>query len=200
MGNGAAAVKDPQTFSGVTTGQDPAELAHLIALLRHEGVKSYGEIGAREGDTFHAVMSALPVGSKGVALDLPEAKWGHNKTRRKLEAAVKDLVSKGYRASAIFGDSSTISTIRMFHGRGPYDAILIDGDHRLEGVTADWNRYGKMARIVAFHDINGDGQQWKDGSRVEVPLLWRAIQQQEYATAEFITPGSIMGIGVVWVQ
>ena len=46
----------------------------------------------------------------------------------------------------------------MVKKRGPFDAILIDGDHSLAGVSKDWQLYGELAPLVAFHDIAGAGQ------------------------------------------
>jgi hypothetical protein len=186
------------TRSGRNPSQNESELRGFIGLLQERNVRSYLEIGARHGDTFHEVMLGLPVGSRGVAVDLPGGLWGTLKSRRALEAAVRDLNARGYRCSALFGDSQTAATRRLVVGRGPYDAILIDGDHTLPGVTRDWEAYGRMAPIVAFHDIVGTGCAEKRGGRpVEVPILWDALRRMPHATCEFVAPGSRMGIGVV---
>lgn len=193
-------INRPATFSGRRASMETAEFNGLCKLLASDNVRVYGEIGAREGDTFHAVMSSLPIGSKGVALDYPGGHWGHKGSRRQLELAIADLNAKGYDASCMFGDSKTAACIRQFAARGPYDAIFIDGDHRLEGVTADWNNYRKLARIVAFHDIDGAGQADKKGATVDVPILWARVKEKGLRTVEFVTAGSHMGIGAVWVR
>lgn len=183
------------TFSGRKASQDAYELDGFVQLMRERGVKSYGEIGSREGDTFHHVLTSLPR-CRGVAVDLPGGRWGRVTTRSQLERAVADL---GPRASCMFGDSKTLATVRLFQSRGPYDAILIDGDHTLEGVTADWGNYRSMAPLIAFHDIVGEGQREKrpGGCAVEVPTFWRILKSQGYNTVEFVAPGSKMGIGCV---
>lgn len=188
----------PKTFSGRRASMEAGELARLLELFAAEQVRSYGEIGAREGDTFHAVMSSLPAGSVGVALDYPGGHWGHEGSRQRLERVVTDLNGKGYAASCMFGDSTTAACVRQFAMRGPYDAIFIDGDHRLAGVTADWQNYRSLARIVAFHDIDGAQEKDKTGATVDVPILWASIKAASARTMEFLTPGSHMGIGVVW--
>lgn len=186
-----------QTFSGRNPSQDEFELRSLIALLRERGVTRYLEIGARHGDSFHEIMLGLPEGSTGVAVDLPGGLWGTEKSRQHLMRAAADLTRRGYKASVLFGDSQTAATRRLIVGRGPFDAILIDGDHTLAGVTADWQAYGGMAPLVAFHDIVGTGQREKvRGREVEVPILWQQIKAQ-HQTVEFVAPGSLMGIGVV---
>lgn len=188
-----------ETFSGRRASQMDEELAGFLALLREEGVKSYGEIGAREGDTFHRVMMALGPGTRGVALDLPGGLWGSATTRPGLERVVDDLVQRDRKASCLFGSSRTLATQRVFVARGPYDAILIDGDHTLTGVTSDWEFCRGLARIVALHDIVGTGEIDKPSKTpVDVPLLWSAIERSGLRTRSFVAPGSKMGIGVVW--
>lgn len=166
-------------------------------MLVERGVKSYLELGARHGDTVFEVGIHLPLGSKIVAVDLPGGLWGTGKSRDSLKAAIAELNNRGYQASALFGDSQTEATRRLIVGRGPYDAILIDGDHTLAGVTRDWQNYGQMAPLVAFHDIVGTGQREKvHGNEVEVPVLWEQLKGCR-TVREFIAPGSAMGIGVV---
>jgi hypothetical protein len=187
------------TQSGRHLSQNADELRSFIDLLRRNGVVSYLEIGARDGDTFYEVVNSLPIGSKAVAVDLPGGKWGWATSRHNLRHAVNELRSLGYEASVIFGDSGAAQTIQQVMVRGPYDAVLIDADHRYEAVKRDWDVYGKMASMVAFHDIAGDGIRWKSDPTclVEVPRLWREIRATGADTVEIVSSGSGMGIGVV---
>jgi hypothetical protein len=102
-------------------------------------------------------MRALPAASVGVAVDLPGGLWGIGSSRHALQDAVEDLTAKGYAASCLFGDSQTPATHKLVKGRGPYDAMLIDGDHTLTGVSRDWELYKSCAPVIAFHDIVGTG-------------------------------------------
>lgn len=186
------------TFSGRRASQNEFELLSFIDLLKSRGVTRYCEIGARHGDTFHAVMSALPDGSHGVAVDLPGALWGIDSSRGHLTRAANDLRAMHYTVDVIFGDSQTREIADLVREFGPYDAILIDGDHSLPGVTLDWHLYGDMSSLTAFHDIVGTGQAEKvHGSPVEVPLLWASIVKGGAETVEFVGEGSKMGIGCV---
>ncbi len=185
-----------KTFSGLRSRQQPDELSAFIGILQAEGVASYLEVGACYGDSFHAVISALPIGTRGVAVDLPEAAWGKQSSRDCLQAAVLDLREKGYDVDAIFGDSAASDVQRLVMARGPYDAALIDGDHRYEAVKADWQTYGPQARLVAFHDIDGEGNSSRFG-RVEVPRLWREIRNG-FRHRELVGEVRGMGIGVIW--
>lgn len=187
-----------KTFSGRRASQNEWELRSFIALLVEHGVRRYLEIGAREGDTFHEIMQALPEGATGVAVDLPGGLWGKESTRDQLPRVVSDLERSGRHASWVFGDSKSHATQHLVVWHGPYDAILIDGDHSYSGVLADWQTYGDMAPIIAFHDIVGTGESEKvHGTPVEVPRLWAEIKASGLQTVEFIAPGSKMGIGVV---
>jgi hypothetical protein len=192
------------TRSGRRASQHPDELRSLIQLFKDRGVGSYLEIGARHGDTFHAILNSLPRGSVGVAVDLPGGLWGITSSRDFLDAAISDLRIRGYKVGAVYGDSTdqvvketVLDTASWYGLHGKFDAILIDGNHRYEGVSADWRIWGEMAPIVAFHDIAGDGViQPTSGDPVEVPRLWRELKEQ-HETVEFIAPDSKMGIGVV---
>lgn len=187
-----------QTRSGHRASQRADELREFIDLLRRENARRYLEIGARHGDTFFDVMMALPEGSFGVAVDWPGAKWGKGTSRAALEDAVQAIKASGRRAHAVFGDSRSMGIRQMVMVTGPYDAVFIDGDHTYDGVFADWQNYGPMARMVAFHDIDGEGQIDKSsGFPVQVPTLWREIRD-DFRHVEIIGTERGMGIGVLW--
>lgn len=186
------------TRSGRDASQNPAEIGPFIELLQAEGVRRYLEIGARHGDTFFDVMSSLPAGSMGLAVDLPGGNWGTRKSRSYLEEACSVLRTRGYDVRCLFGDSQNKGTANLIRAYGQFDAALIDGDHLYEGVKKDWELYRKQARLIAFHDIAGIGQlQKKSHLPVEVPRLWNEIKG-DYRHVEFIGDGSKMGIGVLW--
>src|SRR5690606_14663899 len=185
-----------QTFSGRNPSQNEFELRSFIALLRDRGVTRYLEIGARHGDTFHEVMTSLPAGSTGVAVDMPGGVWGKNDSRQALQKAVGDLNRRSYKCSCRFGDSQTSATKRLIVGRRPDDAVLPVAGHDRGGVPRDWNLYHDIAPLIAFHDIVGTGQREKvKGNEVQVPILWAEIRDR-YETVEFVDHGSKMGIGV----
>lgn len=188
-----------KTRSGRNPSQHPDEIFPFIDFLKGRGVRSYLEVGARHGDTFHLVAKSLPEGARVVAMDLPGGAWGKSSSVNALRDAIADL--SGYDAHMILGDSTKRDIIAKAKALGPYDAILIDGDHRYDGVKKDCINYAPMGSIIAFHDIVGEGQTTKDGSAipVEVPRLWREIKEAgDYKEIyEFIGDGSAMGIGVI---
>jgi hypothetical protein len=191
-------VGDIHGFSGKPWPQYQREIHGFIALLKAEGVRSYLEVGCRYGDTWHAVGSALPEGSLLVGVDLPgfksgtENKGSHQDSGLYLKRAAVDLRAKGRDAHVIIGDSHEQDTVQLTATFAPFDAALLDGDHSSDGITADWNSYGKMARMVAFHDIAGMGR-WPCQVR---PVYEKACIGRRHE--EFIYDGLRRGIGVVW--
>lgn len=187
-----------KTLSGRNPSQNEYELTRFIALLNARRVRRYLEIGARHGDTFYTIMTSLPPGSYGVAVDLPGGLWGTVKSKSALLNAVEQVNKSDRIAREIFGNSQDIKVVSRIQQMAPFDAILIDGDHTLPGVTQDWNLYRKMAPLIAFHDIVGIGMREKiHSSPVEVPLLWDRLKSEGYKVHEFIDHGSAMGIGVL---
>jgi hypothetical protein len=180
--------------------QDPDEIAAFGALLAGEGVTSYLEVGSKFGGSLWRVANALPIGSRIVSVDMPGGTKAWTESRRSLTACVEELNRRGYDARVIWGSSFDAAIIDQVRALGPYDAALIDADHRLPGVTQDWNNYGPMARIVAFHDLA-----WKRatdwvGTRIDVPEFWASIKDDFERTQEIILcpTGKNNGIGVLW--
>lgn len=188
------------TFSGRRASQNEFELRSMIKFLVDANVKSYLEIGSRHGDTFHEVMINLPVGSRGVAVDLPGGLWGRDDTAKSLFAAADDLRKRGYIIDVILGDSTEKIVIDKVIDKAPFDACLIDGNHVYDGVKADWENYRDTSSIVCFHDTVGEGQSEKRFMNpVEVPRLWAEIKADaKYANRchDFVDYGSKMGIGL----
>ena len=177
-------------------GDAGMEIDSLGELCVEQGVKSYLEVGARYGDTFYDIMSRLPKGSKGVCVDLPGGVWGTDGSLIALEKACGKLREMGYDITLIVGDSTDPGTVEKVKQEGPYDAALLDGDHRYAGIKTDFENYAPFCKMVALHDIVGHGQRHGPGIEVQVPKLWDEIRDDR--SVEFVAPGSSMGIGVKW--
>lgn len=183
-------------LSGQRLNQFPEEMDSFIRLLRQEGVTSYLEIGCRWGDTLHAVGMGLPEGSRIVGVDLPGIKTGGiaytvQGTEPYLDRAVATLKAAGRDAHLVVGNSREAETIARAHALGPFDAVLIDGDHTMEGVRADWENYGPMGHIVAFHDVMNRQTGWG------VRDLYARLAADRRSQLISIN-GHRRGIGVIW--
>ncbi len=174
--------------------QDEAEFAAFVDLLRQEQVASYLEIGARYGGSFWRIALSLPQGARVVAVDLPGAVGGKVGAIDALRACVGELRRIGYDAHLIEGNSQQADIVRRVKVIGPYDCAFIDGDHRLESVTSDWENYGPMARIVAFHDIS-----YTEQKPIHVSRLWEKIKAgHRHQEIKRHHTGRHNGIGVLW--
>lgn len=178
--------------------QNPEEIEWFANLLRKEGVRSYLEIGSKHGGSLWRVANALPNGSRIVSVDLPQGDGSFKETEVSLRECVKELLKRGYDAHLILGDSTQPDIVEQARALGPFDAVFIDANHTLPFVTKDWENYGSMARIVAFHDIG-----WKarpEPSKkmpIEVPILWNEIKQS-FRHQEINLDPRDNGIGVLW--
>ncbi len=175
--------------------QDHGELEWFIRLLQDRKVRSYLEIGSRWGGSFWRVAKGLPKGSTVVAVDLPPATM----TAPSLKACVKELFADGYNAHALFLDSHDLATVKKVMKFAPFDACLIDGDHSLAGVRADWENYNWLCDIVAFHDINWKRAPDWQGQRIEVPEFWAELKDRFKHDQCCLDPkNKNNGIGVVF--
>lgn len=176
--------------------QHPAELEEFIALLKREGVRSYLEIGSKFGGLLWKVGNALPAGSRVVSIDLPWGDGSFKQSQPWLEKCVGALKGGGYDAHLLIGDSHDPASVAFAAGLAPFDCVMIDGDHSAEGVRADWENYGPLGRIVAFHDISWLPRPSKKAP-VEVPKFWDELKAG-YRHVEIKRMAGDNGIGILW--
>lgn len=187
----------PKTFSGQIAVQEQGEFENFLNFIREKQIESYLEVGVGRGDSFHEIVSQMPLGSRALAIDLPEQAWGLNDSQIMLQHAVIDLNREGYRTEFIFADSKWPEVIRDVEAAAPFDLVFIDGDHTYDGVKSDFENYGKLGKYVAFHDIVDSMEPNLVNEVIEVPLFWQELKQK-YRYEEFIVEGSNMGIGLIY--
>jgi len=178
------------------------ELRDFLDLIQAEGVRRYLEVGVQRGLTFLSVGLTLAPGAQMVGVDLPGAAWGvkDGTGPAQIEAACARLRARGQSVEMIWGDSRAPEVVAAAAARAPYDLAFIDADHSLEGVTADAEAYGLMARMVAFHDIDTPAKRGITAERLArygVHTLWARLRR-EFRHREIIGAQRGMGIGVLW--
>lgn len=179
--------------------QDEAEIGALAEIFVREGVRSFLEIGSKYGGSLWRLGSVLPAGSRIVSVDLPSGTKAWTASRLSLVKCIDDLKALGHDARMIWGNSADASVVAQVAALGPFDAILIDADHRLAGVTKDWQNYGPLGRIVAFHDIAWRRAPEWQGVRIDVPQFWDSIKAGfRHEEFRLCPTGKNNGIGVLW--
>ncbi len=161
--------------------QNYDEFMAMLAKLR--GIESVLEIGSAHGHSLCLMALAAVKGAKVCTID-QGLDWAH------LEEAVKELGRLGYDANAFHGDSKSPEAIAFAEEHGPFDFIFIDGDHSYAGAKADWESYGRLGKMVGFHDICHPHH--------DVSKLWAEIKET-HKTEEIISNSRYpMGIGLVY--
>jgi hypothetical protein len=179
--------------------QVEAEIARFAEIMVAEGVRSYLEIGSKFGGSLWRVARSLPVGSRIVSVDLPRGTKVWPESERSLMACIAELCRLGYDARVIWGSSTDPDIIARVRRLGPFDAAFIDGDHRLPGLTMDWENYGPMARVIGFHDISWRRAPEWVGTRIDVPEWWNEHKDiSRHEEIRLCPTGKNNGIGVLW--
>lgn len=180
-------------------GQAEQEITAFCDLLKRENVKSYLEIGSKFGGSLWRAAQALQPKSRIVAVDLPNGTKAWKESSVSLMACIVQLNANSNDARVIWGNSIDPEVIERVRELGPYDAIFIDADHRLPGVTKDWNTYGPMGRVIGFHDIAWKRAPEWIGVRIDVPQFWNEIKGgYRHEEFKFCPTGKNNGIGVLW--
>lgn len=159
------------------------EIRVFAQLLRQEGARSYLEIGSKFGGSLWSVLSTLSP-MRAVSVDL-------HRHGTAICDCVVELEKLGHSVALVEGDCKSSRTIDLVKFFGPFDVVYIDGNHSERGVVHDWETYGPMGRIVAFHDIVSNEPTWY------VPQLWAELKKQ-YRHKEIVGLRSNYGIGIIW--
>jgi predicted O-methyltransferase YrrM len=180
--------------------QDEKEITEYCNILASEAVQLYLEIGSKFGGSLWRAAMAMPKGSRIVSIDLPNGTRAWRESGESLRRCIDELNFLGYDAKVIWGSSQASDVIRKAQLFGPYDCIMIDADHRLPGLTADWENYQEMSRnMIAFHDIAWRRAPTWEGIRIDVPEFWNSVKR-DYRYREIIhcPTGKNNGIGILW--
>ncbi len=180
------------------------EIEEFVQLMKDNNIKSYLEIGSMYGGSLWLVTRIMPKGARIVTVDLPS--HGKPHAAQSLQECIRHLRRDNFDAHLIVGDSTSPDTVKKVRALGPFDAGLIDGNHTLPYVTKDWENYGPMCNIVAFHDINYHRSQEEIArmreqlpgvKAIDVPPFWDKLKTG-YRHVEIKHDKRDNGLGILW--
>jgi predicted O-methyltransferase YrrM len=152
--------------------QDDREIDALAELFAANGVRSYLEIGSKFGGSLKRLADRMPAGSRIVAVDMPKGTKAWPQSRLALADVARSLLLRGHHARVVWADSQDPQTVETVRGLGPFDAVLLDADHRLP----EWI-----------------------GTRIDVPQLWERLKaEHRHVEFRFDPSRKNNGIGVLW--
>jgi len=161
-------------------------LSERIQAIRPKAVL---EIGAQVAGWLFCVAGFLASGAKMLTVDISD----RDKDVR--DKVISELKRTHPFASALKADSRSpeaVRFVREYFNNQPIDVLHIDGGHRLDTVTRDFENYYPLVRkggLIIFHDIVS--------RNTDVPKFWEQIKPQ-YKTEEIHVRNDKFGIGVIW--
>jgi predicted O-methyltransferase YrrM len=180
------------------------EIEEFVQLMKDNNIKSYLEIGSMYGGSLWLVSRIMPKGSRIVSVDLPTPGKPH--AAQSLQECMQHLRRENFDVHLFAGDSTNQDNVTKVRALGPFDACLIDGNHTMQYVTKDWENYGPMCKLVAFHDINysrpadqitAHMRQHQSFYAIDVPPFWNKLKES-YRHIEIKRDKRDNGLCVLW--
>ncbi len=195
---------------GITIGplQSRWEFRELLEEVARLSPKTMLEIGTAKGGSLLAFSRLCASDAHIVSVDLPGGPFGGGYPLWKVPL-YKAFARPGQRLDLVRGDShsaSTFADVKKRLGGRKLDFLFIDGDHRYEGVRADFETYKSLVRpggTIALHDIvapRPDRPLDKGNKPGDVHRFWTEISA-DYPGQTFVDPADhgCFGIGLVRV-
>ena len=170
--------------------QIPNEISPAIDLIAETKPKVMCEIGTLDCGTSLLFSRFLPTLDMLICMDL------YVKNKPMLRLLSKSSLHLEFVEASSYSKSAVDATERLLNGK-LIDVLLIDGDHRYEGVSQDFECYRPLVRdggLILFHDIvqeKGDGHAWAGG----VPQFWKEVRQK-FPYREIINDPNQSGFGI----
>jgi cephalosporin hydroxylase len=175
--------------------QKVTELAPLLALLARRQPATVVEIGTHHGGSLFAFCRVADSEGTLVSVDLPGGLFGGGPSDEELDA-MRGYSLPGQSLRFLNTDSQDAGTrdavVSRLDGRA-IDFLMIDGDHRYEGVRRDFELYAPLVSaegVIAFHDILPH----PPASNCQVDVVWNEIKDR-YRHTEFVDPDEDWGVG-----
>jgi cephalosporin hydroxylase len=181
--------------------QKPSEILTLLELVAKIQPRFLCEIGTASGGTLFLLAQACAPAARMISIDL-----SCSAAKRR---AFTRFAKKGQQLFCLQADSHAASTkahVVDYLSSQKLDFLFIDGDHRYDGVSRDFEMYSPLVRaggLIGFHDIVPDFKT-RFGTPTcsnvgEVPRFWSEVRKLYPTSQEFVDdPGQDgYGIGVI---
>lgn len=169
-----------------SAGQKITELASLINLVRKKPINTVLEIGTDKGGTFWLWCKVAEPNATIISIDLPGGDYGVGYSLDDVKR-FRTWAKPDQKLHFLMKDSHDMATkdeiVKILDGQ-EVDVLFIDGDHRYEGVSADFSMYSPLVKkggLVVFHDIVETLPQLNCHSH----RFWNEVKQQ-HPHEEFI--------------
>jgi predicted O-methyltransferase YrrM len=178
--------------------QNPSEFGPFLDYLSGRVLRRVLEIGTQFGGTTWIFSQIATDDATIVSVD-DGTQFTDEDVKQEAEKYIAAFNGRAEQQLFMVQGNSHDPAIRdMIEARvdGPFDLLLIDGDHSYEGVKQDWEMYSPLVSpggLVAFHDI----VEWAPDRNYGVHILWAQIKN-DYVHHEFYADGTdAAGLGVI---
>ena len=180
----------------IAPGQYPEEITQLLKVLAQNPPRRVLEIGTAGGGTFFLFARMASEDALLLSADLPAGLFGggYPKWRGRL---IQSFAGPRQELHLLRADShapETFNRIKQLLSGKPLDLLFIDGDHRYEGVRADFEMYSPLVAeggLIGFHDIVPGPPSEVGG----VPKFWEELKQKR-PVREFVASWKQGGYGI----
>ena len=185
-------------YRRVGATQIEEEFRAFIAEVHTIGPRVIVEIGTARGGSFLAwCRNAADV---AISIDLPGGVNGGGYVAQRGKLYAEFVFGRTTRAILPREDSHSDATLQkvtsILLGR-PIDVLFIDGDHRYEGVSRDYELWKPLVRpggLIGFHDV----VEHPEFTSIDVHRFWAEIRKGRSHKEFIANPLSGYGIGVVY--
>jgi predicted O-methyltransferase YrrM len=175
--------------------QKLAEFAPLLTLLARRRPTVVVEIGTYRGGSFYAFCKVADPHAMLLSIDLPGGLFGGGYSGEELHT----IRGYGLRTQSLHflasdsHEESTRDELANRLGGRPIEFLMIDGDHRYDGVRRDFELYSPLVGpggLIALHDILPHPRE----PLCQVDVLWDEVKRQ-HRHLELVDPGEDWGAG-----
>ncbi len=181
----------------IAPGQFPVEITALLKEVAKRPPRRVVEIGTAGGGSFFLFTRVATEDAVLISADLPSGMFGGGYPRWR-GRLIQSFGRPKQRVHLLRADShtpETFNTIKGLLGGEPIDFLFIDGDHRYEGVKADYEMYSPLVTrggLIGFHDIVPGPAKDVGG----VPVFWQELKKKQQTAREFVADWNQGGYGI----